>query len=595
MDSQNATRGITDEKSTKESDFEFYLKHNVPTNQVVAIMRSQGKDRREIDAFVEKYDVAKKRISKLIKKFIEKIESKYGFLDVPELIKKGIKFATKHNFSPAEREAFIRYVLKGESHEVQGMLTPYSDLGRTEMAKFMGFTGSVGPVLDIKATDQSTLNEIARLYELTRPLHAGIKNNLATYRDCAPEAVTGTFSSERHNLHLFVHPVVVALFIPKIETIEKKMLYTNLGRMVVQKALPYLRKYTVMTDSYLPNELNYDLELSLDIASDPNSMTYFGDDTPILNLLKRFRVQIELWKNVLAVRNGRYYSKGDFDSEDGISGFMKILNSYEWTYFDSPDMYQIQDEGTVLRKLLAVFSMRPSFIQTTSIMHHFSGLGMSNVFNVSRSTFFNVPIINVKLPTNPYGGSYGSVNLQDSLSQADWFIENRTMVPKNKTVYFSRGIIFFYANRRHQTLNVANITMGFNYICLPQSQPGGLTQLNETEIAFPPDYSLRVGNELFKLRSVVCVSKPQLEGYVTLGCTTIIRQSREGSNIFWIYDPLSANIINVVEDEKFQNTPFSVLEENSGDDSVPGFVQEARQRGTIFVYSHDTDETATIC
>jgi hypothetical protein len=474
----------TKNSNSKEDEFEFYLKSGLTSGQIVSLLKSQNKDQKDIDVFMEKYESSKKKIDKLVRKFAVKIEQKYGQLDVPELMKKGLKFASKHNFSQAEREAFIRFVLKGDT-DTQYM--PFQEMAYTEMSKFLGFSSFPGQTISIKPTDYAALNEMASLYEVSRPVHISVRNNTAIYRSCGPEALTGEFDAKKDNVNAYIHPLMVALFLPKIDVLEDRMLYSNIGRMVVQRTQAYFQgqdarkqfKFNLNFNDMLPTELYADLALAYDIARDPNSLNYFSEDSPMSNLLKRFKVQIEIWKNVLLLRSGRFYSKSDsFNADDGIVGLQKVLSAYDWTYFDSPDMYQVHDEGTMLRKLLAVFSFRPTFTQLSSFVHT-TGMGYANLGAVSRSVFTNVPICNIRLPQAPLnsGMRHPAVRLESALTQADWYIENKMVVPKNKSVIHSRNIVFFYVNRRYQSVNFANVDMGFRYLAIPGSFTG-MTNLN---------------------------------------------------------------------------------------------------------------------
>ena len=593
MEKMNTTR-VYDDKSSKDDDFEFYLKSGLPSSHIASLLKTQGKDQKEIDVFMEKYESSRKKISKLIKKFVDKIEQRYGHLDVPELMKKGLKFASKHNFSQAEKDAFIRFVLKGDT---ESQYSPFQELDYTEMSKFLGFSSLPGQVINVKPTEQKFLDEIARLYEMSKPIHSAVRTNTMMYHSCAPEPLTATFDREKHNVNLFIHPLIVALFLPKIDALEKRMLFSNIGRLVVQRTQAYFfsqskRQTHLSLNDLLPGELEADLELSYDIARDPNSLNYFSDESPMSNLLKRFAVQIELWKNVLSLRQGKLYAYGDsFNVDDGIMGLHKSLSSYDWTYFDSPDLYQVQDEGTLLRKLLAVFSFRPTFTQISSLVHR-TGLGYSNLGAVARSTFINTPICNIKLPVNIYGNSTPQqpVRLTNALTQSDWFVENKMLVPKNKSVIHSRKVIFFYVNRRHQSVNFANIDAGFRYLSLPGTM-SGMTSINTTELAF--DNDLQIGNDIFNLSSVV-VLNPLLNDQISTGCSSIVCCQPNPSDgymrtTYFYYNPVGASIMyehnnQHGQPEYVRNDPISPMLEHSNDGITPGFYETARKYGTIFVY-----------
>ena len=57
------------------------------------------------------------------------------------------------------------------------------------MAKFLGFDFIHGQMIKIAPKDHNKLNELNMLYDDTKHIHADVKNNIANYRDCAPEAI----------------------------------------------------------------------------------------------------------------------------------------------------------------------------------------------------------------------------------------------------------------------------------------------------------------------------------------------------------------------------------------------------------------------
>lgn len=583
MDTKN-TR--TETVGRDGDDLAFYLKSGLPTAQIVSILKAQKKDQREIDAFVSKYETSKRRVTKFLRKFVDKIEQKYGQLDVPELMKKGLKFAAKHNFSDAEKEAFIRFVMKGD---VDSQVLPYQELAYTEMSKFLGFSSYAGQMLDIKPTDQPTLQEIVRLFDASRLLHSDIKQQVSTYIDCAPEAMQGGYDKTKHNVNSFIHPVIVALFLIKCPAIDRRMLYTNIGRMVIQRSQPYVKKTLGLVENYLQGEIEEDFVLAYEIARDPNSLAFFSNDSPLSNLLKRFQIQIELWRNVLNLRQGRYYASADSLADNGITSLVRVLNSYDWTFFDSPDMYQAQDEGTILRKILSVFSLRPTLVQLSS----FSGSTHYANVGVARATFLHTPMINIKLPPR-IGVTVGpsSVALRQSLSQSDWFIENKMFVPKTKQVVHSRDIVIFYVSRRYQSVNLVDMNMSFRYLALPMSY-SNLTGVNTTQVIFEDEMPL--GNDFFKLRSVVCVSRPSETTHIAIGCNAIVVKQCDGVDRYFRYNPHTANLM--VEDAGKWNAlpPIGEIEESVDDEVEPdqekrvtravGFREAAQSLGTIYLYT----------
>ena len=597
MEKMNSTRNSEDKNMKDKGElFDFFLISGVQPVRVASTLKAQGWDQKDIDIFIEQLEVSRKKVSKMIKKFVEKIETKYGHLDIPDLVKKGMKHASKLGFSNAEKEALKNYILN-KNTDVQ--YTPFQELGYSEMSKFLGFSEYTGQALAVTAVDQPALQEIARLYETSKLIHSGIRHNLVSYTSCDPNALLSTYDKEKHNLSLFIHPLIVALFLVRIKAIEKRMLYSNIGRLVVQRSQMYFQKiddkkinakylnWNLSMNDLIPGELEADLEFMWDIAKDPNSLDHFNDETPMANLLKRFSVQIELWKNVLALRQGKFYSNTtDYNDGNGIMGLHKVLSSYAWTYFDSPDMYHINDEGNLLRKLLAVFSFRPTLIQLSSFGQ--KGLmGYSNLPAISKATFINSPICNIRLPTTLLGTAAvngPAISLSSALSKSEWYIENKMVVPKNTSIIYSRSVIFFYINRRYQS-PLANIDMGFRYLSVPGTI-SGLTTINTAEVNVLPD--IVVGNDKFDLTSVV-VLNPLLEDQLATGCSAMVVYSGAAMgnpDRYYYYNPLDAGIMYANSAGKYvRNDPITRLKPNSmnGDDS-PGFYNMARNYGTILVY-----------
>jgi hypothetical protein len=580
MDSRTSSKNATNEGD----DLELFLKHDIPVEQVRSILRHRKMSEDKVEATIQKLMETKERVKKYARRFIDKIDQHYGFHDIPTIVKKAAKFAEKHQLSSIERDVIVSMAMKGDVYNSYNVL---NDLKYSEMTKFMGIESPAGQVLNIQTKDYAPLNDIVKLFETSRILHTDIKNQMVLYRDCAVEAINGKYDKNRHNLSTHIHPVVAALFLPKVEAIEKKMLCANLGRVVIQRALPYINRHVQIHDNILPGELEAEWELTVDIVSDPNSLAYFSDDTPITNMLKRFKIQIELWKNVLNLRQGRYYSTG-YDENDGVTGLLRALTQYDWTYFDSPDMFHIQDEGSVLRKILGVFSVRPTFTQVSSLAQR-SFMGYANFSGLNRISFLKIPVINIRLPSVMQANAglpMPQISLQKSLNQSDFFIENKLFVPKNKSVLFSRNLVFFYVNRRHQGMNMVNLSMRFSYTNIPYQ----LFNVNQTTVNdLPVDSSLdlSIGNDNFSLRSVVTVYRPPLADNVSVGSSAVVlRYDGPGvmSDIF-CYNPLLANHqVEQLDGSYRANDPVTTLELHSTPKEM-GFIEMARSYGTVFMYT----------
>lgn len=580
----NSQRNVTYEGNDSNSDFDFFITSELPIEQIHNMLRVQKKSDDEIEKIIEKIRESREAIKKVVRKFVVKMESSYGHLDVPELIKKGMKYANKYGLNEAQKKVFIAQALKGDIH---GQYTYDNELRYSEMSKFFGFDAmNTGQMIRLQPKDQTKLNELHMLYNSSKHIHSDIKNQTHNYRDCAPEALVGQYNNDKHNVSVSIHPVVAALFFPKVGYLERKMLHTNIARMVLQRAQAYIKTTSFFEyENVAPGELEGELDLAQDIAYDPNSLAHFPNDNPLDNIIKRFRVQIELWKNVLNLRQGKYYSNG-YDENDGISGLLKILNSYEWSFFDSPDLFHVQDEGTVLRKLLAVFSCRPTFTQLSSFVSR-SSVGQTAITNLSKTTFVNIPIVNIKLPINIQGtlSASPSIRLQNALYQTDNFIEHKMVVPKTKTVIFSKDVAFFYANRRYPTVNFNKFNMSMRYVSLPTTFVN-TTTINDTNLLFTN--LLRIGKDWFDLRSVVVLQRPTINcPEVATGCSAmIVVPGNNNAPTYLLYSPqeASAKYLDTTTNQYVSNRPITDIYEASSNPDVYSFKTEAQKRGTIFFY-----------
>lgn len=583
--SENYQRNTNDRDY--DDNYSFAISSDLPIEQVYNRLRVQKKSEKEVEETVEKILETRERIKKVVRKFLAKLNASYGHLDIPSLMKKGMKHAKKYGLNELEEKVFMSHVMKGDLYSHHSYM---GELKYNKMSKFLGFDFSQGQMINIAPKDHSKLNELHMLYDATKHIHADVKNQIFNYRDCAPQAIRGTYDKSRHVVSVHIHPVLAALFFPKNDYLERRMLMTNIARMVLMRGQAYLKDFNfAQQTSFAPGEIDAEYELAYDIAYDPNSMEHFQDDTPIDNMLKRFRCQVELYQAVLNLRQGKYYSRG-YDENDGIAGFIRVINSYNWTFFDSPDMYHVQDEGTVLRKLLAVFSCRPTFTQLSSFTNRF-GLGHTALTGLAKTVFVNIPVINIKLPMNLVEDKVHTVSLEKAMSQTDFFIEHKTVVPKNKSVIYSNHVAFFYANRRYPSVNFNALQMGVRCMSLPVSFVN-TTTINKTIVQF--NSRMPIGRDFFNLKSVVFLQRPPLTGVdVATGCAAAVAidQNVYGTGSAYIhYNPGIASIefldknIPPNGSRYVANTPVTYIEEYTNDPNTIGFRSEAQERGTIFFY-----------
>ena len=575
----------------------------------------------EIEKRTKEYQETLDRIIKATKRFVYLVEKKYSYLDDPELVKKAIKYSKKHELSNIETQILIKFVLK--KGEISLSRWPLQEIQHTEMSKFLGYSEQNDRTIMPSEAEKPDFNKLIELYEHSKTIHAVVKNQLVLYQDCAPEVLLGKYDPTRHSNSFYIHPVIAALYIPKIDSLEKRTLWSNIGRMILSNTPLYLGRQLSNQEIIVNNERDADRELSYAIAMDPNSLPYVNNETPLSNLIKRFKIQIELWKNVHNLRQGKFFSSGEYDVDDSITGFLKILNSYNWAYYDSPDMYQIQDEGTVLRKFLATFSIRPTVIQLSSPTINWAGpnnFQASNYLNASKISFINTPVLNLRLPasiTDPNNNllkfnsdlvqglkvspepEVKSLSLSNAESQHDIFWENRTPVIKSKQVLFSNDVAFYYVNRKYQHINLLTNSVDMRYLELTNNfNISGITQVNTTPInVVLNDYQIgkfnrkdRVGKDMsnnFNLRSVVVVQSLPNQQFITTGCSAYFIKRSEREALFCKYDPQRAGI-SALESATSGTEPQYTTQQPIVQRNQDQFIEEIQTLGTIYFYESDS-------
>ena len=572
--------GRNDYKDTMEkNDLEPYLNESYERTSMV--LKAIGKSEDEIQETLRRVKEVKDKIQKVVRKFRHKVERKYGFLDEAELIKKAIAYAAKGKLNNSERDVFIKHVLNGND----GL---YYDgyLKHSNMSSFLGYNQGI-QMLNVKAKDQAHLNELVALYNASKSLYYDIRQQTLNYVDCGYEALSGEYKPTKHIISQHIHPIVAMLFIPVVPCIHRSMLQPNIGRMVLSRA-PLLANKVNLYDNVMPGDIESEFELGYAISQDPNSTNVFTEETPVENLTKRFQCQIELWKNVINLRSGRYYSRG-YDNNDGISGFMKVLNEFNKIQYDVGDNLNMQDEGSILKKILGVFSIRPTLAQIFTTSQSKIQVGYTNITGLSRTTILNLPVVNIRLPPADTPGVRNNVHLTHALDQTDVFLKNKQLVPMNKSIMHSKDMIFFFAHRKGRTVNAASVSISCKNIALTPSFIGA-GSLNRTTLLF--NQVQPIGKDLFKIKGVIVLQTPHGLDLVT-GCSASIVMNPDPNrhvvdDIYWNYNPLAAGFkfLNEATGKYESNRPITVLNERASDTN-PGFYTSAYTNGCIFWYVQD--------
>jgi hypothetical protein len=451
----------TSNSNTKNAIGEL-LRSGASGDVALSKLKSKFTDAEIVSEAFGEYEKILDKISSKANKFASKILTKYSDLSAKELMQKALKYKKKYNFTDDEFSAFTRIALATDTFSKQNQQG--FNMPNTVLARTFGYTSGQTSKMNYKPADLVHIQEILRLTAENSALHQNVYLQSLAYNSLNHLVKNAQFDKNKTNFYNYVHPIVVSLFAPKINYIEQQMIHANIGNIVQS------RYNGTPIKTWPDNNLYYAM------ISDPNELTC-SSENPLEDLKNRVVFQTELWKAVIELRQGRYHIANS-------SAFLGALSNCRSSTFDAPDMVLSRDEGAMMRRFMGVFSLRPTLISsqiqnTTSSSYTVSGYGRQMV----GETFVTVPMINFKLPS-VNSAVPGTLNLSDAFNQPDWFIENKTIVMKTKTVYTSNQILVFYVNRRAvNAMNFAQQNNPMMFSILPV-QLSGFEQVNEAVITY---------------------------------------------------------------------------------------------------------------
>jgi len=578
-DSKNYTRNTKPDRRESKSgnDVKDLIHQGMDDYAVIAKLR---KDHPNDDDFVQKmFEAYKDRmdfIRRKAGKFKTLIFSKYANLPLPQVLEKAKKFKRKYEFSDDEFQSFTNMVLSDKTFANNTLNVPTGAMSRT-----LGYNldAIVGDRLRLKNNEIDILQEILRIHAETRALHSQVVVQSLTYTDCPPEALTGKYDRQKHNPYSYIHPVLAALFLPRIRYLDEHMLIANLANIVKCR---YENK---------PIQTQPEFELYWDLITDPNEVACVSNrEAPMTDLRNRIILQTKLWESVMFLRQGRYFN-------ERLTDFMVALDNCNNNIFDAPDLAYVKDEGTILRRLLGAFSLRPTIVS----VRPFYGISAGNysLNSMAMVQVTTIPIVTLRLPLNIQNRNL-TVHLNESLEQLQWYVENKMIVPKAQSIVYSRDVIFFYANRRYQSINFGTLNAPFNFTALPATVTGFET-LNTTHINYEP--RINIGDDWFELRSVVLVERSAVNRDLIIGSTAAVVvplkvELQRYENTYLLYDPQGAGEQFEMNDGSlYRNEPVTFIPGMSPYASGTGvepFDARTRCRGTIYVYVKEQNQTTKL-
>lgn len=455
----------------------FGLQNKNQFTSALLALRERYKDEDLVNKIQDVFIQRHSSIVKSAKKFATAVRARYSQQNVPfhQLLMKARAHAKKHHLSDAEFSEFQRIY----EQELAGTNSSEVLIPVTNLMKVLGnITGGTDSYFNVEEADYRNLQEILKLYDASKPLHAQVLLQAIQYDDFATEALGGTFDRNLNNPGDSVHPVLAALFLPQIKTIDQHFLYSNMSGIVKAR---YNRQ---------PLTTRPDYELFYNLVTDPNDVVC-DTRTPVGDLLHRCNLQNQLWNSVLHLRNGRYYNAS-------LREFMTSVDVCRLNKHDNPDLVYGRHDGTIIKRLFSAFSFRPTVVATLPTTNLFAYNPYSQNL---RPTVTSIPMINVRL------GNFGAPTAQQlstSLTQTQQFIEGTVLTQRLTNVMYSREVLVFYVDRRTFRYNVG--ATPFNVLRLPTSV-GGFERINNTPLNV--EYDIKVGDDTYSLCSAVVAETNQ--------------------------------------------------------------------------------------
>jgi hypothetical protein len=479
-------------------------------------LKSRYRDTDIVDSIMSKYNEKLEKVRKLARKIKERLITKHPNLATKDYIKKIEGYKEKYGFDDSEMNAIINMIFmdkKNIDYEVN------DNVAYNEMSKALGFVPAsynLSGKLNFKKDEIDAIQGIIALHGMSKEIHNQvILSHLVHPGVCAQtldEFPKYKSDKSKINVFDFVHPVVAAYFLPKINILENHMLLASITNIVKCK----------YEGSEIQTQPEY--ELYYDIATDPAETQCTVKVKPFTDLLARANVQTKLWEAVLQLRQGKPHT-------NNLQGFLTAIDGCRGSVFDAADMAFIKDEGTIARKLLGAFSLRPIIVRTMPV-YNSAGLGAmlpglqnaipanmpapsismaSNIVNVNTAQITTLSIIALRIPfVDTSSNNANTFKLKDALQQTQLYIQNRQLSIKKQEILLAREFITFYISRRSQTFDFMKYLTPFSMSNLPISA-NGLEQAIVASIDFgdggnDDNLSIVIGdNKRFALQSAVTV------------------------------------------------------------------------------------------
>jgi len=550
-------------------------------------LREKFKDSSMFELVMEHLNESHQKILNVAKKYYKYAQTQLlgGNKSIDYVLKQAVPFAKKVPLTDAEISAFIRLVEEMIEGKVPSESSTYRHISSVGSLFGVSSVEQVESMKDnLSSGDFSKVQDVVRMEAENKQLYQQVVLQSVQYQDCDLIAVSGKYDQERHNAYQHVHPLVVALYLPKFDVVDRTTVHAHLAGIVRAR---YNREPVVnQVDKELFDNIIY------------TNRREVCSMNPAEDLARRCKLQYAIWENVLALRSGRYYNVKN--------GFMNAVEDCHLTYV-SPTNTVVNDEGAMLRRLYGSFGLNtivfklktdPTVSTAVNIPVNPS-LFVPTLREEERTSFDSIITVDMSDWRSKNGAAY---DLSQCLNATSYYLNEKDQYVRVQTeVVAAVGLLSFYVPRRKTSVMQRQLTaptgiasaavISFNQLPLTIS---GLSELNSYPVVAPS--SLAVGGGVLQKRSVLVneviayASPVDQNNVVELVTSTSTIVYKQNSTDIYYYNPIGVVTTLVSRDANGAETagrpdPFSKINAHGqaeGQDLNANYL-ESRQ-GTLFIY-----------
>ncbi len=427
---------------------------NVSDDRLKEIFNKQDK-KNEFEPTKNKIHKTKETLEKILTKFYNSILTKYPNAEAHELIEYALKEADKQGLTSMEEKQLLVDLIK-KNKKINS--NPYFNTN-TIFTDFFNIKKEY--LLNVSDDDKHLIETFNNLYTSSHSLYAKSRDMSHTYPSnrIIPTITGAQFTINFNDPQYYIHPILFCLYAIKIDYIDNISLWSNIGRLIINN-IPHLSKKFINKVNSSPYEDKQDELLRSNISRDPAGDIYFSEEklNPLENLLKRYQIQILIWKNVLKLREGQLYinnlelinnaemsSIKIFKGQNYIQSLIDELNNFDLTYFDNPEPFIMRNEGTFLKKFLAVFSIRSSVFSYSNMPFIPNNLNVNINPQMIKSNYFYLPVC--VLPYVNKDSGKGRYTVEELIESKQYLYLNKQLTTIERKFEYGGDMFFVIINR----------------------------------------------------------------------------------------------------------------------------------------------------